>query len=136
MPLIEPKVAVTVALPTATPVATPLVAIVATAVEDELQLTVVVRFCVLPSLYVPVAVNAWFSPAGIEAAEGLTVMEVSTGAVTVNAAEPLMLPEAAVMVAAPCEMPLAKPLALIVAMDGSNELHCTVLVRFCVLPLV
>jgi hypothetical protein len=39
-----------VALPAPAPVAKPLVAMVATAVGDELQVTVPVRFCVLPSL--------------------------------------------------------------------------------------
>jgi hypothetical protein len=53
-PLIEPSVAVIVADPCATPVARPLLPctllIVAFAVEEEAQLTWVVRFCVPPSL--------------------------------------------------------------------------------------
>jgi hypothetical protein len=47
--VMEPEVAVMVAVPTPTPVAKPLVAMVA-AVEDELQVTVLVRSCVLPLL--------------------------------------------------------------------------------------
>ena len=43
--------------PTALPVASPAVLMLATAVFDELQVTELVRFCVLPSLNVPVAVN-------------------------------------------------------------------------------
>jgi hypothetical protein len=48
-PLIEPDVAVIIALPTPCPLANPLLAILAT-VEDELQLTELVRSCALPSL--------------------------------------------------------------------------------------
>lgn len=48
--VIEPEVAVIVAVPTLTPVANPPAAIVATDVADELQVTLLVRFCVLPSL--------------------------------------------------------------------------------------
>ena len=43
--------------PTPAPVARPLALIVATAVLEELQVAEPVRFCVLPSLKVPVAVN-------------------------------------------------------------------------------
>jgi hypothetical protein len=43
--------------PTATPLARPVVLIVATAEFEELQVAEPVRFCVLPSLKVPVAMN-------------------------------------------------------------------------------
>lgn len=43
--------------PIATPVARPVELIVAVAKFELLQVTVFVRFCVLPSLKVPVAVN-------------------------------------------------------------------------------
>ena len=46
----EPKVAVMVALPTPAPVANPPLAMVAIAVEEELQFTEPVRSCVLLSL--------------------------------------------------------------------------------------
>ena len=46
----EPELAVMVALPALCPVANPPLAIVATAVEDELHVTDPVRFCPLPSL--------------------------------------------------------------------------------------
>ena len=50
-------VAVMLLAPTACPVASPLLLIVAAAVFDELHTAEFVRFCVLPSLNVPVAVN-------------------------------------------------------------------------------
>ena len=49
-PLIEPEVAEIVVLPVPTPVASPPLVIVATAVLDELQVTELVRFCMLLSL--------------------------------------------------------------------------------------
>ena len=50
-------VAVTLLEPTAIPVAKPLVAMLTAAVLDEAHVAVLLRFCVLPSLKVPVAVN-------------------------------------------------------------------------------
>jgi hypothetical protein len=55
-PLIVPDLAVMVALPGATLAANPPLT-VATAVLEEIQVAVLVRFCVVPLLYVPVAVN-------------------------------------------------------------------------------
>jgi hypothetical protein len=50
-PLIDPEVAVMVAVPTATVVANPVCnLIVATATFDEVQLALVVKFCVVPLL--------------------------------------------------------------------------------------
>jgi len=49
-PLTVPEPAATVVVPTLLPVARPPLDIVATPVEDELQVTVLVRFCVLPSV--------------------------------------------------------------------------------------
>lgn len=48
--VIEPEVAVRVAVPTPVPVAKPLLAMVATVIEDELHVTELLRFCVVPSL--------------------------------------------------------------------------------------
>src|SRR6266852_660453 len=69
-----------VLLPVPTPVATPAAVIVAAAVFEELQLTVLVRFCVLPSLYVPVALNGCVVPFAIEGLAGVTAIEASVGA--------------------------------------------------------
>ena len=56
-PEIAPDVALIVEVPTPAPVARPAAVIVATGVVPELHVTVLVRFCVVPSLNVPVAVN-------------------------------------------------------------------------------
>ena len=56
--VIDPDVAVIVVWPAEDEVARPLVLIVATDGVEEFQVTEVERFCVLPSLNAPVAVNA------------------------------------------------------------------------------
>jgi hypothetical protein len=48
--VIEPDVAVMIALPTPAPEATPVLAMPAIVGEDEVQVTELVRTCVLPSL--------------------------------------------------------------------------------------
>jgi hypothetical protein len=57
LPEILPNVAVMVAEPSATAVARPLLLTVATDVFDEVQVTCVVMSQLVPSEYVPVAVN-------------------------------------------------------------------------------
>jgi hypothetical protein len=135
-PLIVPDVALIVVVPVARLVAKPTPLMVATVVEEELQLALVVRFCVVPLLYVPVAVNCCVYPAATEAVPGVTEIEVSTGAVTVNVADPLIVPDVALMVAVPCVKVVASPAALIVATVRDDELHVAVVVRFCVVPLL
>jgi hypothetical protein len=61
-PDILPDDAVIVVVPAATAAAKPELLIVATPVLDEPQVTVVVRFCVVLSENVPVAVNCWVVP--------------------------------------------------------------------------
>lgn len=67
---------------------------------------------------------------------GVTEIEVNTAAVTVNAAELLIVPDLAVTVAVPCAMLVANPLLLTVATDVAEELQVAVLVRVCVVPLL
>jgi hypothetical protein len=119
-----------VAFPFCKLAASPALLTVAADVADEVQVTLAVRFCVLPSLYVPVAVNCCVSPAATEAALGLTAIEISTGAVTVNPAVPLIVPAVAVTVVAPCVTPVATPLLLTIATPVVDEVHCTVPLRF------
>jgi hypothetical protein len=61
---------------------------------------------------------------------GVTEIEVSTAAVTVNVAEPLIVPDLAVIVAVPCAMLVANPALLTVAIDVADEVQVAVLVRF------
>jgi hypothetical protein len=79
VPLIDPEAASMVALPGTTPTATPVLPIVTEDVLEELHVTAPVRFWVLPSLYVPVAMNCCVLPVGIEALAGVTEMDVRVG---------------------------------------------------------
>jgi hypothetical protein len=136
-PPIVPMLAVIVAVPGSTPVASPLLLTVAIELAEEPHLAVPLRFCVLPLLYLPVAVNCWLFPAATEAVAGVTESEVSTAAVTVNVADPLIAPTVAVIVAVPWATPVANPVALfIVATAVAEDAHLALVVRFCVVPLL
>ena len=62
LPVIPLSVAEMPVLPVLTAVASPELAMVATPVFDEAQVAEPVRFWVLPSEYVPVAINGWVAP--------------------------------------------------------------------------
>ncbi len=84
-----PEVAVMVLEPAATPVAKPETLIVATAVFDESQLADTAL--VLPSLYVPVALNCCVLPIAIAGLAGVTEIETSVTVVG-GGVEPPELP--------------------------------------------
>jgi hypothetical protein len=134
-PLIAPAVAVMIAAPTPCPLANPPLPMLAR-VEEELQVTELVRSCALPSLYVPTAANCWLVPLAIDALPGLTDNDTRTGALTANVAEPVMVPEVAVIVVVPGVTLVAYPAAPIAATAGTDDAQVAVLVRFCVVPLL
>lgn len=111
---------------------------VATLTSEDVQVTCAVRFSVVPSLKVPVAVNCWVPPRDMLAGSGVTLMELRVALVTVNAAAPDCPANSAVMVAFPAATPVARPLVgdalLTVATDAGDDVQLTELVRFCVLP--
>ena len=112
-PLTPPTLAVMFALPTPAPLATPGVGppvlIVLTPGVSELHSTVLVIFCVLPSVYVPVAVKARVVPSGMTGTAGVTAIETSTAGLTVTVVEPLIMPNVAVTVVLPNATLLATP---------------------------
>ena len=133
VPLTAPEVALIVTGPPAfTPVAKPAALIVATVVSDELQVTEPVKFCVELSLNVPVAVNCCVLPAGIDGFAGVTAIDDSVAAVTVNVVEPTTAPLVALIVDVPTFTAVANPAALIVAFAGVPDAHVTLPVRSCV----
>ena len=139
VPVLPLKAAVMVAVPAALAVARPPVAIVAVAVLDELQVTCVVILVLVPSEYVPVAVNCWVAPTTILAVAGVTTIEDNvTWAGTVRVAVPVLLPvagvEVAVMVAVPAATAVARPLLLTVATDALDELQVTCVLISRVVP--
>lgn len=111
----------------ASPAVPGLLLTIATAVEDEFHVAVPVKSWVLPSLYVPVAVNCCVAPSEIEADGGLTAIETNIAGVTVNVAAPLNIPEDALIVVVPTAKALASPCdpeaSLIVATFAAEELQ-------------
>jgi len=96
-----PMLAVTVVDPWLRLAANPEPFTVATVGNEDIQVADDVRFCVLPSPYVPVAVNCWLVPSAIEAPVGLTDNPVRSAGVTWRVAEPEIAPDKALMVVEP-----------------------------------
>ena len=78
--------------------------------------------------------NCCVVPLAMDGTAGVTAMDCSVAAVTVNTVEPVIAPEVALIVELPLLTAVASPPAVIVATDGVAELHVAVLVRFCVVP--
>src|SRR5271156_845049 len=97
----------------------PVALTLATAVVSEFQVTWLERFCVVPSLKMPLAMKASVVFGARVGLAGRTVMEASEAPVrlvTVNAAVPKILLEVAVIVVDPGPAPVARPELLTVAM--------------------
>lgn len=129
-----PKLAVIVAIPIPREVTCPVLLTVAVLVLVEAHVTADVRFCVLPSEYVPVAVNCSAVPSGIELFAGVTAIDCSVCAATVSVVEPLTLEDVAVIFADPAAIAVASPPEAIVATTVFDDPHATVFVMSFVLP--
>ena len=81
----------------------------AVAAVADAHVTVAVRFCVVPSLYVPVATNCWVVPFAIDGVAGVTAIDTSVAAVTVSVVLPLTAPIVAEMTVVPAATPVARP---------------------------
>ena len=134
-PLMLPRVAEIVTGPGDTAEARPVLLIVAHVVSEEAQVTELVKFSVVPSDNVPVAVNCSVSPTGKLVLAGVTAIDLSAAAATVRLVEPLMLPRVAEIVTGPADTAVARPALLIVAHVVSEEAQVTWLVKFSVVPL-
>lgn len=121
--------------PTPAAVTNPPVLIVATAVLDEVHVTELVRFCIEPSLNVPVAVNGSVVPFAIDVLVAVIVIDCNVAAVTVSAIVFDVIPLwVAVMLLEPVPDPVASPLVLIVTAAVLEEPHVAEFVRVCVVP--
>jgi hypothetical protein len=122
-----PDVAVIVVFPAASALATPFVPdvllIVATAGDDELQVTELVRFCVLPSLKVPFATNCAVVLGAIDGVEVVTAIEFKVAAETVKIVVSETPPTLAVIVVVPAVNAEAKPDGTIVATAVEEDVH-------------
>ena len=78
--------------------------------------------------------NCWVVPLAIEGLVGATAIDTSVAGVTVSVSAGLtMLPSVAVMLLVPVPTPVAKPPAAMVATEGIEEVHVTLVVMFCAL---
>jgi len=125
-----------VVVPFATALASPFVPavllIVAMFIWLELHVTVVVRFCVLLSVYLPVAVNCSVPVVLMVGFAGVTAIETNVAAVTVKVADPLTAPETAFILLVPTPAAVTIPPEVTVATLVVCELQVTELVMFCV----
>ena len=117
--------------PIETAVSNPLTLTVATGAFEEVQVAELVRFCVLPSVNVPVAVSCSVKPMSSEVLGAVTVIDCNAAAVTVSTRMFEVTPFwVAVMLVEPTPVPVARPLALMVAADAFEEAQATEVVRF------
>ena len=104
-----PTVALMVVVPRPTAVIRPVASMVATVVLELVQLAFAVRFWVLPSVNVPVAVNCCVGRRAMEAKSGVTEMDTSSGGITLSTVEPVTPPTVALMVVVPAARAVASP---------------------------
>jgi hypothetical protein len=111
--------------------------ITAILLTDELQATILLMSCAVPSEKLPVAVNCCCVPTSMVGFAGVTTMEVIVALVTVSVAVPTMFPEVALTVVVPAPTALARPevpaVLLIVATAPADELQLTCEVKLFVL---
>jgi hypothetical protein len=123
-PTTDPEVALIVLVPAAKADANPPAVIVAVAVVAEAHVTEAVRFCVLLSLYVPVAVNCCVDPLATDGFAGVTAMDCSDATVSVSVALPV--PAMLVALTVTAEVPAAvgvpeiNPVALLTVNPAGN----------------
>ena len=137
-PNILPTAALMLVVPTVSDVPKPLepaaLLMLATDVEEETQVTEVVRFWVELSAKVPTAVNCWSVPCSMVCIAGVTAIETNAAGVTVSVTGAEFTdPNMALMTALPCAALEAKPRVpkalLIVAVLGLSEAQVTWMVR-------
>src|SRR5437868_14608040 len=98
--------------PIPAPVASPAALMLTMAGLEDVQVAVLVRFCVLPSVNVPVAVNWTVVPLAMEELLAFMLIDWSVAAVTVIAKLFEVMPFwAAVMLLDPIAAPVARPAA-------------------------
>ena len=125
-PTIAPDVALMVLVPTAAAVASP---VTETGAPVDDHVTDPVRFCVLLSVKVPVAVNCCVRPLAIDGFAGVTAIDTNVAAVTVRTVDPTIAPDVALIVLVPTAAAVASP---VTETGAPVDAHVTDVVRFCV----
>jgi len=131
------EVAVMVVVPAKTATARPVLSIVATVGADEVQVACVGK--VVPSEYVPMAVNFMGTPTGMFRLAAVTVRDCRVAVFTVRSVLPeieVFVMEVAVTVVDPMETAEARPVPSIVATDGVDEVQVTCVVKSTTVPLL
>jgi hypothetical protein len=134
VPVTLPEVAEIWDVPCAAPLARPLDVMVATLVSDDVQVAEVLRSCVLPSEYVPVAANACVAPLTIDGFAGETAMDTSTAGPTVRVVLAVSPLDMALICEVPSAVPVARPPDVIGATLVVDDAHDAEFVRSWVLP--
>lgn len=137
-PDILPDDAVMVELPGVSPLAVPSVGMLlltlATVVAEELQLTVFVTSCVLPSVKVPVALKTVVVFAAMDAVGGTTARDTRFDRAMVSSVVPVTFPNVAETVEVPCVLVEASPVAETLAAAWLELLQVAEAVRSLLLP--
>jgi hypothetical protein len=120
-----PCAAVIVAVPAATPVAKPVEEIVAVPLALDAHVTDDVTSCVVPSLKVAMAWNCTVAPAASDGFDGVTAIDATVAALTVNVVDAVTLPLVAPIVVVPAPTADARPPLVIVATAGTDDVHVT-----------
>lgn len=130
--------AATVVVPIVAAVASPdepeALLMVATAGFDELHTAAAVRFWVVPSVKVPVAVNCVVKPWGALGLTGVTPIDTRVAGVIVTLWVPDTLPSVALSTAVPGVTAVTSPVALTEPTCGESDVHTTEFVMSCVVP--
>src|ERR1700682_4683084 len=105
---------------------------VAVVTADEVQLTEALRSLVVPSVKVPVAVSWRVLPNGTVEFAGGMASEASAGGASDTTSAPLMPPEAAMILATPCDAAVTNPVPFTGATAAFDELHSAPPVKSCV----
>ena len=120
--LTEPDVAVTVAVPFVIAFTTP-VLLNPTVADEADHETLLVKFCVVPSLKVPVAINCLVLPMVKDGLDGVIDNEAKVAGSTVRFVDALRDPEVAVIIADPADKVEIRPVLLIVAMAAGDTVQ-------------
>jgi hypothetical protein len=127
----DPSVAVTVTRPGANPRACAPEVKLSTDVFDDDQVTSKLTLCVLPSVKVPVAIKPTLVPWAMFPLPGCIEIELRLLVSTVTEVLALADSNVADMVAVPTFFAVTRPLTVIGAMPGEDELHATTPVTSC-----
>lgn len=86
------------------------------------------------SVKVPVAVNCWVVPSGMDGIAGVIAIDTNCAGATVRVVAPVIEPELAEIVVPPRPILLASPADEIVATVLADDDHVAAWVKSCVLP--